>query len=468
MTTTLPDDNEAAAIQDAVAKLFDGDLSKEEFAALEHRLRTDPAAREIYFQCVSLENSLGAAYAPPLSRRLGSGSADRRQVKWALGIAAAAALVILSVMSLIKMRSVPHETGLQICGNSQWMLDGEQNRQSSTLPEGVEFLLQQGVAELQLPHGVVAVVEAPAAMVQVDEQTLRMHYGRALFQVPAEGVGFTVETPRQRIVDLGTEFGIDFAKGEDAVELHVLEGSVRVDAIGADGGGEEISAKRAVLLDGTRIERALAADERGAFRRELPPAVETLLVENFETGVAEEAQGQNKLPAGWQKSAGGLSGTLNPGGNGLWYTDERLADSSPSRGVIGAMSGSAMGYTQPGSKVRREFGEIAADSRYTVSVAIGVRMEHPRGTDAQFSGYTISLLSGDTVLAQLSSDAPPGRHNSVTTVSFSWDSSQLPDGVNAGDPIAIEIGSNDAAPGRHSYLDFDNVRVSALANPGGS
>ena len=54
----------------------------------------------------------------------------------------------------------------------------------------------------------------------------------------------------------------------------------------------------------------------------------------------------------------------------------------------------------------------------------------------------------------------------MTPVSFSWDSSQLPDGVNAGDPFAIEIGSNNAARGPVSYLDFDNVRVSALANPG--
>ena len=62
---------------------------------------------------------------------------------------------------------------------------------------------------------------------------------------------------------------------------------------------------------------------------------------------------------------------------------------------------------------------------------------------------------------------PPGSYSRVTPVSFSWDSSQLPDGVNAGDPFAIEIGSNNAARGPVSYLDFDNVRVSTLANPEG-
>ena len=458
-----------AALADAVAKLFDGDLPPEEFAALQQRLYQDPAAREQYFRCAALETSLDATFAPPLHGMSESKTVTRRRFKRALGIAAAAAVVAAVGLSLIELKTRPFKTQLRVCGNSQWQVGGEWNPESPFLAEGVPFSLEQGVAEMQLAHGVVAVVDAPAVLVQVDERTLRMHYGRALFRVPEEGVGFTVVTPRQRIVDLGTEFGIDFAKGDAQVELHLLEGSVRVDAIGSASGAENegptLYAERAVLLDGTRIVRTLAADERGAFRRELPYEVETLLVENFETGVAEERQGQKELPVGWQKSAGGYSGTLNPGGEGLWYTDERLADSGPSRGVIGAMLGPAMGWTQQGSRIRRDFGEIAADSRYTVSAAIGVRAE-PH-TDQRFDGYTITLLSGDTILARLSSDTPPGPYNSVTTVSFSWDSSQLPDGVSAGDPIAIEIGSNDAAPGRHSYLDFDNLRVSALANPGG-
>jgi hypothetical protein len=60
--------------------------------------------------------------------------------------------------------------------------------------------------------------------------------------------------------------------------------------------------------------RALAPDERSTFRRELPPAVETLLVENFENGVVEDEPDQQELPAGWQKSAGAFNGTFSPGG----------------------------------------------------------------------------------------------------------------------------------------------------------
>ena len=43
------DDKKDGSIQDSVAKLFDGELSEEEFETLAQRLREDPEARELYF-----------------------------------------------------------------------------------------------------------------------------------------------------------------------------------------------------------------------------------------------------------------------------------------------------------------------------------------------------------------------------------------------------------------------------------
>jgi hypothetical protein len=117
-----------------------------------------------------------------------------------------------------------------------------------------------------------------------------------------------------------------------------------------------------------------------------------------------------------------------------------------------------------GSMIRSELGEISADSRYTVSLAIGVRSESPQQGEV-FDGYTIRLKSGDSTLAQLSSNAPPGPYNSISLVGFSWDSSEMPPVVKPGDPLALEIAPNQASGTKPGYLDFDNVRVSVVGHP---
>ena len=63
-------------VSTAVELRFEAARSPNLSPYVKNRLRTDPAAREIHFQCASLENSLSAAYAPPLSRRSGSSSAS--------------------------------------------------------------------------------------------------------------------------------------------------------------------------------------------------------------------------------------------------------------------------------------------------------------------------------------------------------------------------------------------------------
>jgi hypothetical protein len=148
----------------------------------------------------------------------------------------------------------------------------------------------------------------------------------------------------------------------------------------------------------------------------------------------------------------------------MWYNHEDLKDSSKSRGVIGSMKGPNMatfGECLPGSRIRREFATISPGGRYTVSAAIGVRTEKT-GTREVFDGYTVRLVSGETLLAELTDNIPPGPPNSVTSVGFSWDSSSLPEGVAPGDPLAIEIAPNQASGESSGYLDLDNVRVTMM------
>ena len=165
---------------------------------------------------------------------------------------------------------------------------------------------------------------------------------------------------------------------------------------------------------------------------------------------------------GWECNA--WAGIFNPDGKGTWYVSDRLNDEGQDRGTIGSMRGPVMatfGETYPGTGIRRTLGTIAPDRRYTVSVVIGVRNDSA-GRAATFDGYTIRLTSGDTILAELSDDTPPGPPNSVTNVGFSWNSATLPEGIKAGDPLAIEITPNQASGEAPGYLDVDNVRVTVV------
>ena len=156
-------------------------------------------------------------------------------------------------------------------------------------------------------------------------------------------------------------------------------------------------------------------------------------------------------------------GLFNPKGDGRWYSDKNLRDQG--RGIIGSMRGPLMAtfrQPQPHTRIQHELGPITPGSSYTVSAAIGVR-DAGAQENAAFLGYTIRLSSRGTVLAELTSDTPPGPPNSVTTIGFSWNSATLPAGVSPGDPLAIEIAPRQRPATSPGYLDIDNVRVTVIA-----
>ncbi|MCH7225434.1 FecR domain-containing protein [Haloferula sp. A504] len=770
-------------LQPQMLRMLDGELSVGELAALEAELEVNPEARKAWQKLSRLHSALEVHYESqaniaklpvvPIDRVL---ARQRRRVLKTSLLAAAAVLVISAAALWVK--TIPSSAvtiaSIHVAPNSAFSLthtgDGEAPM-GNALAEGSRIVLEHGVAELELPYQVRAVIEAPAAITLVDDRTLQLDHGRGFFHVPTEeGRGFTVRTPHQQIVDLGTAFGIDASRKRTELDLHVFEGRVRVDAL--DGTeGEIITATRSVRLAGTRVDRDLDGPPV-AFFRQLPAKVETLLQEDFEsglvggreyairmdstairdlagnrfrgidddttwnfsitsatpniitptsvstdggstntvlidtinssglsgggtsgdilsethddgggqwisgnetspnfeiifdlggtfavdsvhlwnfrwgnqvvhwgvesmdisfssdggesygnlvndlvfaqnalnvptpaqtrtfptvsgvthikltdlhyhgspyvgfaeirfggssggggndhadgiddydagteTGIGDDPDGDgidsgvdtfppvlmalhpadeasNAVPGGplrmvfnepiklgtgriflrnisdWsereiavgsartsvegrvltiyppadlpdgERSVSRISGResetriglINPSGDGTWYAGEGLKDQGRERGTVGSMRGPLMAALGPGAGIRREIGTIAPDHHYTVSAAIGVRDDEAEAK-ASFLGYTIRLLSGDTILAELSDDTPPGPPNSVTSVGFSWDSSTLPEGLAPGAPLAIEIAPNQASGLEPGYLDLDHVRVTVV------
>lgn len=281
-------------LQSQMLRMLDSELSEGELAALEAELLGNPEARKVWMKLARLHSALEVKYESedkvlrmsvvPINRVL---ARQRRRVAKISFLASAAVLVLSALLLWIKSVSTQPMTlsRFQAAPNSVLTISHAGGGSAgNALAAGSRMVLKHGVVELELPHKVRAILEAPTSIHLVDERTLELDYGRGLFEVvSAEGRGFTVVTPHQRIVDLGTAFGIDLLRSSEELELHVLEGKVRVDGLGGEQ-GKVIDAGRSVVLAGIEIKRELDGP-LAAFRRELPTRVETLLLEDFESGL---------------------------------------------------------------------------------------------------------------------------------------------------------------------------------------
>ncbi len=89
------------------------------------------------------------------------------------------------------------------------------------------YRLDRGLIQLEFFSGATVVVEGPARFSLVSAERMLMELGKARAHVPNQAEGFTIETPRHDVVDLGTEFAIAVDEG-GASEVHVLDGEVEL------------------------------------------------------------------------------------------------------------------------------------------------------------------------------------------------------------------------------------------------
>lgn len=96
-----------------------------------------------------------------------------------------------------------------------------------------QYSLEKGIAKLRFNNGAIVTIEAPATFDLMDDDLAKLISGRIVGYCQPGSEGFTVITPNTRVVDLGTEFGIDVtADGSVALEqVHVFDGSVRATAV---------------------------------------------------------------------------------------------------------------------------------------------------------------------------------------------------------------------------------------------
>jgi hypothetical protein len=111
--------------------------------------------------------------------------------------------------------------------------------------------LLKGTAEVELANGVQILVEAPAIVELVDAGNSVLHRGKMVARVPPTGAGFTVDTPKARFVDMGTEFGVAVEPERETI-AQVFDGVVVAELKDSDASGNR--RRRLVAGETVRID----------------------------------------------------------------------------------------------------------------------------------------------------------------------------------------------------------------------
>ncbi|MCE5187444.1 MAG: FecR family protein [Planctomycetaceae bacterium] len=185
---------------------------------------------ELWDQLAHQEKTAPELASPPqpheLIRKVVYPPREKRKIsKFNVFILLNAAAVLMIVLFA---RFVTPQAGLPVATltesvNAKWadaehMVKGQRFVTGST-----NLLLREGCAELLFDNNARVTIEAPAEFQILTDDQIKLNYGRVYAVVPDQAYGFTISTSNGKIIDLGTEFGVQRNPYGDT-ELHVLKG----------------------------------------------------------------------------------------------------------------------------------------------------------------------------------------------------------------------------------------------------
>lgn len=234
---------------DLIHRYLDETLPPDEAAELNKLVKNNPSVADRLAEAALLHHTLGSGFRSgslPLRSGHPNTHTDHPERKPLLSIftpalpwafAAAAAIVAILTIKNLPPDSVPAtvdgrasapeklNTGFAVLTRVVDPLWTGQNSpaQGDVLGEGL-LELDQGLVQIEFFSGVSLVVEGQAALEIISPDEMRLVRGKLRAHVPPPAIGFQIHTPRGTVLDLGTEFALDFT-GENG-ELHVIDGEV--------------------------------------------------------------------------------------------------------------------------------------------------------------------------------------------------------------------------------------------------
>ncbi len=155
---------------------------------------------------------------PKIARRVSAGAVIAAAVS-------AAAIILIFLFAYL----APPATGFKVAVlsdsiHAKWATThGAMDKGDPVLTSRSDVVLQEGCVTFLFDNGAQVTLEGPCAFQVRTEDQIKMRYGRLYAIVPREAVGFSVYTDNAKIIDLGTEFGVQADIGGDT-SLYVMQG----------------------------------------------------------------------------------------------------------------------------------------------------------------------------------------------------------------------------------------------------
>ena len=152
----------------------------------------------------------------PLPRR-------KRTLRW-IGMTGVAAVVVAFVWLLVP-RGTDHGRVVATVQNVR-QVPGISSGDALHSRQVLKF--DRGRIKVNFQSGARLAIQGPAEFQLLGPNSAQLRYGVATVRVPGEIKGFVLETPYQRVTDLGTSFGVDVDRAGDTA-ISVFEGEIELD-----------------------------------------------------------------------------------------------------------------------------------------------------------------------------------------------------------------------------------------------
>jgi ferric-dicitrate binding protein FerR (iron transport regulator) len=255
-------------IETLVDALIEGRCDEAGLRRLETLVRDDPKARDAYLDQMRMHALLEWRHglvAPGLET---SKASTRRMGRPALGLTlgglAAAAALIGAAVVWSAVRPAGSADAVATLVHARDVAWGESTRPvapgTRLAPGAIRF--DSGTVRLAFDRGATVDVEGPAEVDVVSGMRIRALRGRLTARVDGGAKGFTVETPNTRVVDQGTEFGVE-VDSHGRTGVVVFEGLVDLAPPGPDAAVRRLERGEAVAVDPAgRVTRIVRVERR--------------------------------------------------------------------------------------------------------------------------------------------------------------------------------------------------------------
>jgi hypothetical protein len=267
-----------------------GVLADDERAELIALLTGDAQARRTYLEHMQDTVSLRWMFSGHCERKQalalaehgpeGVRSSRRRMASWMV-LALAAGIACVTALPFLGDRDSPTDAAISASANPVAIVTGLSDvawagtsapARLARVGIGQKFEFTSGTVALAFDTGAEVKVFGPAKFEISSQKSILCSRGRVTTHVEESGKGFTIETPKARIIDLGTEFGVDISPQGDT-QVVVFKGSVDLapsDPVAQASNNSErwtrtLQQGDALLLDDTGEAQRVMSVQRGDF-----------------------------------------------------------------------------------------------------------------------------------------------------------------------------------------------------------